>query len=207
MVDSSPPNVVVIIAENGTSVTRVVSTSLSPNASLLYSISGGADAALFEIDPATGALSFKAAPNFEAPADLGGLNVYNVEVQVSDGTLIDTQKIEVTVSNVNEAPAILSPLSVNEAGIGAGGDNIDGVVVPLIASTAGAVLTGVSGVLYFQYAYSGIQPVIFKATYVEQTAPNFGNWNGWDLGRDITPYVSLAGTMESNVITDITYRG
>ena len=47
---------------------------------------GGADAALFTIDASTGALTFVAAPNFEAPTDAGGNNVYDVTVQVSDGT-------------------------------------------------------------------------------------------------------------------------
>ena len=62
----------------------------------------GADAARFTIDAATGALSFVAAPDFEAPADANGDNVYDVIVQVSDGTLTDTQAIAVTVTPVND---------------------------------------------------------------------------------------------------------
>ena len=58
--------------------------------------------------PATGALSFIAAPNFEAPTDAGGNNVYDVIVRASDGTLFDTQAIAVTVTNRNEAPVITS---------------------------------------------------------------------------------------------------
>src|SRR4051794_31900003 len=58
------------------------------------------DAGLFQIDPSTGALSFIAAPNFEAPSDAGGNNVYDVTVQVSDGNGgIDTQAIAITVTN------------------------------------------------------------------------------------------------------------
>ena len=54
-------------------------------------------------------LSFVSAPNFEAPTDAGGNNVYDVTVQVSDGTLTDTQAIAVTVTNVAEnAPVITS---------------------------------------------------------------------------------------------------
>ena len=52
---------------------------------LVYSIIGGADAALFDINPTTGALSFLTAPDFEAPTDVGANNVYNVVVQVTDG--------------------------------------------------------------------------------------------------------------------------
>ena len=70
-----------------------------PAQTLTYSIVGGADAALFTIDAATGALRFVAAPDFEAPTDAGADNVYDVTVQVSDGSLTDTQAIAVTVTN------------------------------------------------------------------------------------------------------------
>ena len=80
-----------------------------PATTFTYSIVGGADAAPFTINATTGVLTFVCAPNFEAPTDAGGNNVYDVTVQVSDGTLTDTQAIAVTVTNVNEnAPVITS---------------------------------------------------------------------------------------------------
>lgn len=72
---------------------------------LTYSISG-TDAALFAIDASTGVLRFASAPNYEAAGDAEGNNVYNLQVQVSDGSLVDTQNLAVTVTNVNEAPVI-----------------------------------------------------------------------------------------------------
>ncbi|MEZ5729487.1 MAG: cadherin repeat domain-containing protein [Burkholderiaceae bacterium] len=54
-----------------------------------YSIVGGADAAFFTIDNLSGTLSFLAAPDFEAPADAGTDNVYDVTVQVDDGARWD----------------------------------------------------------------------------------------------------------------------
>ncbi|MBT0964303.1 cadherin domain-containing protein, partial [Denitromonas iodatirespirans] len=66
-------------------------------------------AARFSIDGSTGVLTFNAAPNFEAPTDVGGDNIYDVTVQVSDGNGgTDTQAIAVTVTNVNEAPTLIS---------------------------------------------------------------------------------------------------
>ena len=60
----------------------------------------GADAALFSIDSETGVLAFVSAPDFEAPADADGNNVYSVEVQVSDGRGgIDTQALALTVAD------------------------------------------------------------------------------------------------------------
>lgn len=102
------PSGTVSIGENGTSVTTVAATDPDAGATLTYAITGGLDAALFEIDEETGALSFKDAPNFEAPGDSNVNNIYDVTVTASDGTLSDTQSLKVTVTNVNEAPTITS---------------------------------------------------------------------------------------------------
>ena len=100
----------VSVAENSTAVTTVAATDADqPAATLVYSIVGGADAARFAINASSGALSFVSAPNFELPADNGANNVYDVTVQVSDGTLTDTQAIAVTVTPQDEfAPVITS---------------------------------------------------------------------------------------------------
>src|SRR4051812_4798817 len=100
----------VSIPENTSAVTAVTATDPDAGQTLSYSISGGADAAKFIIGPSTGALSFVTAPNFELPTDVGGNNVYDVIVQVSDGHGgLDTQAIAVTVSDVvesNHAPTV-----------------------------------------------------------------------------------------------------
>ena len=60
----------------------------------------------------TGAISFKNAPNFEMPTDVGDTamnNTYVVTVKVTDDgspTMSDTHTVTVTVTNVNEAPEI-----------------------------------------------------------------------------------------------------
>ncbi len=98
--------------ENQTAVIDVQSTDPdgdTEGAGLTYGITGGADAALFSIVPATGVLTFNSAPNFEAPADAGVNNVYDVQVTVTDsGAQTDVQNLQVTVTNVNEAPVITS---------------------------------------------------------------------------------------------------
>ncbi|MDB5469835.1 MAG: hypothetical protein JWR84_1395 [Caulobacter sp.] len=99
-------NATASVAENTTAVTTVTAADPDAGASLTFSILGGADAARFTINSTTGVLSFVSAPNFEAPTDIGGNNVYDVTVQVSDGANTDTQDIAVTVTNVNEAPTI-----------------------------------------------------------------------------------------------------
>lgn len=95
------------VAENTTTVTTVTATDADPSPTLTYSISG-ADAARFTIGSSTGVLAFSPAPNFEGATDSGGNNVYDLTVQVSDGLHTDTQTIDVTVTNANEAPVITS---------------------------------------------------------------------------------------------------
>jgi len=73
----------------------------------VFSLSG-ADAGLFDIDPSTGEVTFKASPNFEAPGDAGGNNVYDVVVNAFDGLATTAQAVAISVTNVNEAPAITS---------------------------------------------------------------------------------------------------
>lgn len=90
----------VTINENSTFVTTVTATDVDVGAVLTYSIAGGADAAKFTIGSSSGVLSFITAPDFETPTDVGGDNIYDVIVQVSDGTLTDTQAIAVTVADV-----------------------------------------------------------------------------------------------------------
>ncbi len=93
-------------AENGTgTVTAVAATDPDADDSVTFSLNGGADASKFEITSA-GALSFKTAPDYETPTDTGGDNTYVVTVRASDGSLHDDQTITVTVTDVNEAPAI-----------------------------------------------------------------------------------------------------
>lgn len=97
----------VVLGENGTAVALVAASDVDGDA-VTYAIAGGADAARFMIDAATGALAFVAAPDFEAAADSGADNVYDVVVSASDGTFTDSQAISVTIGDVDEAPAITS---------------------------------------------------------------------------------------------------
>ncbi|MCC7265024.1 MAG: DUF642 domain-containing protein [Candidatus Latescibacteria bacterium] len=94
------------VPENQTTVTFPVVDD-NGDTGLTYAIAGGADASKFTIDPATGLLSFKSTPNFEAPADAGADNVYEVRVSLSDGVASRIQDLQVTVTNLNEAPSIL----------------------------------------------------------------------------------------------------
>lgn len=90
----------VTINENLTDAITVTATDA---AAVTYSIVGGADQALFSIDPASGKLTFNTAPDFENPTDDGNNNVYDVQVAATDASLnAATQNIAVTVADVAE---------------------------------------------------------------------------------------------------------
>ena len=90
--------------ENGTA-TVYTATATDVDGTVQSYALGGNDADLFNIDATTGAVTFKAAPDFEAPADAGADNVYDITVTASDG--VDTSAAEavaITVTDVVEAP-------------------------------------------------------------------------------------------------------
>src|SRR5690606_20795038 len=83
----------------------------------------GADAGLFTIDATTGEVTLNAAQDFESPGDADGDGVYEITVRATDaGGLFDERTVELTLTNVNEAPAVTS------AGTGTLAENTTGVV-------------------------------------------------------------------------------
>lgn len=119
------------VAENATAVTTIQADDVDGNP-VAFSIAGGADAALFQIDAGTGVLTFGTAPDFETAADADGDNDYIVTIQASDGGgLTDTQTITVTVANVDETGAVA--------------DGADPVIPPDTPTTVGQDASGGTG--------------------------------------------------------------
>ncbi len=118
---------------------------------LAYAISGGADANAFNINTTTGEITFKTAPNFEAPGDAGGNNVYNIDVIVTDaGGLTDTQAIAITVADVSEGGGneIYGAAALSDTLVGtADADTISGLEEGSTQSGQGTIdtLTGGAG--------------------------------------------------------------
>ena len=99
-------------AENAPSAGRVEARDLDNDDRITgYTISGGDDRDLFEIDSG-GALTFKDAPDFEDPTDNGRNNEYIVVVTATGGTggraLTAQQTITVSVTDENEPPVFTS---------------------------------------------------------------------------------------------------
>ncbi|WP_395701057.1 DUF4214 domain-containing protein [Aquabacterium sp.] len=121
------------ITEDALDVTTLVAKD-NDGDPLSFSITGGADRALFRVDAATGRLSFARAPDFEAPGDANKDNDYEVIVAVSDGHGgSDSQSWTIRVLNGPEwirgtdGPDVLIGTSAGEVIDGLGGrDRLQG---------------------------------------------------------------------------------
>jgi VCBS repeat-containing protein len=104
------------VAENRTgTVYTATASDRDSGQTLAFSLSG-TDAALFTIDPSTGAVSFTVKPDFEAPADSDHNNVYDITVTATDNAAIVTgfsdnndsapQAVQITVTDDTTAPVV-----------------------------------------------------------------------------------------------------
>ena len=104
-------------AENGTDAvgTYTVTRSSACDATLRLTWSrAGDDSSAFQLQGAgaSRSLHFNASPNYEHALDEGGDNVYDVELQVTDGSATASRPVTVTVTDANDPGMItISPAS------------------------------------------------------------------------------------------------
>ena len=104
------------VSENTSAVTSVSATDADGD-TLSFALITNSDANYFVLDPSSGELTFAQAPDYESPQDSGRDNVYELDLSAFDGKYTTYAAIDVSVSNVNEAPSFASAsqdLSVNE---------------------------------------------------------------------------------------------
>ena len=154
-------------AENSTGTVYATVASDPENDGLTYSLTG-TDASLFNIGN-TGLVTFKTPPNFESPTDSNGDNIYDITVNVSDGSSTATKALAITVTDVvvempNQPPVITSGNAVNFA------ENGTDTVYTTVASDPeeGTALT---------YSLTGTDASLFNINnsglVTFKTAPNF----------------------------------
>lgn len=89
------------VAENISTSTSAATIKVSESATV--TISSGADSSLFNIyfsDSVTALIKFKSSPNYEAPADVGANNVYEITLTATDlAANAGTQSITITVTD------------------------------------------------------------------------------------------------------------
>jgi T1SS-143 domain-containing protein len=182
-------------------VYQTVASDLDPGATLTYSLTG-ADASLFTIS-STGAVTFKASPNFEAPADAGGNNVYDIIVNVTDGVSpAVTKAVAISVTNVNEAPVITSGATGSQAENAA----ISNVVYQAVASDPEGValtytLTGADANLF---NISATGAVTFKVSPNFEVPADAGGNNVYNFTVNASDGINPAATKDVAItVTDV----
>ena len=94
--------------ENATTTVATYATPLTSD--VAWSLSG-ADSDHFSINR-EGDLSFVVPPDYEDPADDDADNVYQVGIHASDGSAAGFLRVSVTVTDLNEPPAVFGPVGV-----------------------------------------------------------------------------------------------
>ena len=119
-----PPEVAgephVTVAEEGSDYVGRFTASDPDGDPITWSALSGRDAGDFDFDNSSGDLTFKMRPDYDARADSNRDNVYLVNVNASASGKTGTLAVRVTVTDVNEPPAIAGPDSVEYAEGGTG---------------------------------------------------------------------------------------
>lgn len=128
------------VAENTTVVGTYPATTTG-GATVTYTLTGD-DASLFNIDANSAQVTFKVAPNFEAPSDQGANNVYNFNVVATNAAGSTSATVTVTVNDVNDGAVV----TINPT-----------LALSVAENTAGtiATITPTSGTGPFTYALTG----------------------------------------------------
>ncbi len=135
---------------------------------LMFTLTGGADASLFTLTPA-GELRFKTVPDYEHPADADGDNRYEVIVTVTDGRESTMRMLTITVTNENDnAPVFTRGTAMVEV--------LEGTMV---ATTVTATDADVGQTVTFLTTLSGADAGLFSITSTGvltfKTAPDYEN--------------------------------
>jgi type VI protein secretion system component Hcp/Ca2+-binding RTX toxin-like protein len=163
---------ILAVAENGTAIGTVTTTDIEGNP-VSFAIAGGADRALFAIDPG-GGLRFIAAPDFETPQDANRDNVYDLVVSATDNLgAVSTQSLAIAVANIAEQGSMAFRIALDGA-----------QQVPAVVSGASglgtAIFDGATSSMSITINVQGIDwaPLLGQAP---QTASLLDNVNGAEI--------------------------
>ena len=120
--DGGGATAIVSVPENSKVATRVQASDVEAHA-FTFSITGGADQSLFEINATSGDLNFVSPPDYEKPlgsygsgfdaqGNISYTNTYEVYVRVTDSYSFAQQQLQINVTDVDEPPTV-SPSSLS----------------------------------------------------------------------------------------------
>ena len=167
---------------------------------LQYSITGGADAAKFQVDAATGVVTFKASPDFETPGDANGDNIFELTAGVSDGTTTVPQSLRITLNNL--ADAVTASTLFGQGGVPAQIVTADASSYELGLRFQATQAGVVSALRYFRGAEDAFDTDVrtlnlwdasgTKIASATVTSPQYAS--GWQVATLATPVALTANT-------------
>ena len=115
----------VITGPSGSAGDLITAISINENSTPIHIFSAdetvtwnksGADTSKFTLNTSTGELVFASAPNYEVPTDADGNNIYQVVITATDTAgNASSQTVNVTVSDIDEAPILNSSTPADNA--------------------------------------------------------------------------------------------
>ncbi len=106
----------VAFAEHGLGVAYEAKALSTSPGSVTWSLEG-LDAHLFDLDRNTGKVTFKNAPDYEQPDDLGGDRVYNIDLIAKDMSNSTKKSVTITVDNLPHYFFDVSEISAKEGDV------------------------------------------------------------------------------------------
>ncbi|MGD1925185.1 MAG: SdrD B-like domain-containing protein, partial [Paracoccaceae bacterium] len=148
---------------------------------IVYSIAGGADAALFQVDPDTGAVSFVEAPDFEnLPADGGAFannGIFQVVVRAtakSDAGCFTEELLKVKVNDVVELGSLSGRYFCDDDADGLDndgpGNGIQGVLVELLDANGDGLGVFTETDADGNYQFTDLVPDSYGVKFTEQAS-------------------------------------
>jgi len=181
----------VSVAENQTSAITLVATDTN---TITYSVSG-ADSASFDVDSATGVVTFKTAPDYETKTSY----LFTATATDSEGNSA-TQSVTITITDVDEVPPVITLNGDNPMEVAQGGtfddpgatatDDVDGAVSVTTSGSVDTQTIATYTITYHAVDVAGNEAMATRSVEVKDVTP---------------PVISLIGPDEIIVFVGATY--
>ena len=166
--------------ENDTQVVYTAVATDSDGDVLTYSISG-ADSSQLTINSSSGSIRFASPPDYENPKDTGTNNIYEAQINVSDGSLSASMDLTVAVVDVSGFPVFYQGTASTSSAEGVAIANT--IYTPtIIYDESGELTFSIAGTDATDFSIaSGSGAISFKNTPDYESAADSGGNNVYDV--------------------------
>jgi VCBS repeat-containing protein len=161
----------------------------------------GDDAGRFDIDASSGAVTFKASPNYEVPADITNDNVYDIAVIATDshGLASAAQAVAITVTNVSETPTT----TISGIDISVDSGNASDFITNVAAQTITATLS--AGLVTGEFLLGSVDGGTSWTDISSKVSGTAVSWNGATLAGSSSIQFKVANAGDSGPVASQSY--